>query len=63
MMARAGGNGKRIRDPTISLRPETKARLDILKVVPEETYDTVIRTLLDQLKGKPTTEDGTGAGT
>lgn len=53
-MTQTGGDGKRVRNPTISISKATKTRLDRLKVVPEETYDTVLRTLLDQLKGPPT---------
>ena len=37
---------------TIRLQPETKARLDKLKIIPEEIYDNEINRLLDEVEKK-----------
>jgi predicted DNA-binding protein len=41
------------RDTTIRLRRETKQMLDGLKIHPRETYDEVIRKLVEACRSKP----------
>jgi len=36
----------------VKVRKSTKARLDRLKIIPEETYDSVINRGLDKLEAK-----------
>lgn len=40
----------RIQDPGIVLKPETKADLDMLKIIPQEPYDAVIKRIMVENK-------------
>jgi len=41
---------KRTQNPTISLKPDTKTELDGLKLVEEESYDSIIKRLIQKWK-------------
>ncbi len=46
----------------IKIRRTTKAALDVLKVHPRETYDDVLRRLIERETSEPVAGDGHRAG-